>query len=252
MNRQLLLVGGVGIGLVALLFFASRGQTTVVQGGDGDLLGGVVGAVAGLAGQVVDKVDWSKAGSNSSDAGKKVAAGLGLIGDPERKEKQKIAATNYQNMLMRNMEDFAGRVHQWLVRPDVVEWVLSSSGVKGAPTFDIYMLDAKGRRNPTPYRVEVPERAAGQRLAWAAEPIVRALGVFVQRGTRIGVPFTRFEVPAFSDNNPFAPQGYTLSAQRVAAAQWEKRHGGVTTVAGDAGRAAAQDQGGEEPRGEAA
>lgn len=230
MRRDLLLVGGVLLGGVGLLFVAAqlvpqlgallRGKPQQQGGGDGSLLGDVVAPVVGLVGQVIDKVDWSKAGSKASDAGKKALSVIGLASDPDKKKEAQKAQNAAVTQILIDMEEFAARTHQLLARADVKEWVLSSSGVNGSPTFDVYLV---GKDQPT--RIEVPERAVQHRLAWAAEPIVRTLGVFVQRGRRIGVPWVRYDLPAYSDNNPHAIPGLRLSEQRATADAYLRKHG---------------------------
>lgn len=174
-------------------------------------LGGVYGEIAKAGLPIVTKQLQDRASPlrqrlrQHGDAHQKVAHIFGLAKKPGQKKKARQVEDNREKAYRADMERFAARVHSYLVRPDVQQWQMNEKG-------DIWIF-YRGQKKP--WRVPVPDRAVIDRIAWAAEPVVRALGAFAQAGGRFTTPFVRHDPPAFSDANPYAPPHQTVSGRRA-------------------------------------
>lgn len=192
------LVSGLGSGFGS--FFGAAGE-------------GLGSAIGALAEKSAESGELQRSGRKLSQFGERslqstpIAKALGIRKETSRdRQKKKRQAENIRQGVLADMEAFAARAHLALARSDVREWVIDSDG-----TIFVFYQGIKD-----PFKIRVPERATNNRLAWSAEPVVRALGYFQQRGYRLTGPFVRYDPPAFSDANPYAPRLETRSfeAQR--------------------------------------
>lgn len=208
------------------------GASGILDGLSQGIGGFFAGAGEGIGRAIGGAVEGGDLGNEDSDLRRNIRRGGekwqllgnkltgGLIKDPTKKRKKKREAEHAFRGDLASAELFAARVHQDLSGPDVTQWVLSSRGRNGNPIFDVFTSDpAKAA-----WSIEVPERAGDMRLAWAAEPVVRALRVFTQRGRRFGEPFVRYTIPAYSDRNPYAPQGTRVSDVGALSINYELRN----------------------------
>lgn len=148
-----------------------------------------------------------KAGDNLQELGSALTGGF--IKSPSKRRAKKQAVHDKNEDFLLRMERWAAEAHALMARADTVEWVISASG-SGRPAVDVYFQGQKA-----PFRLYVPDGAGTERLAWVAEPVARALGTFTQRGRRLGTPFVRYPIPAYSVANIYANPGLTLPARQA-------------------------------------
>ena len=183
--------------------------------GIGQLIEGGAGILTSLGEQAANDPE-SAPGRGARQLGRNVS-NLVTGGKARKKTKKKRQQNQAIEQTAFDAERWAAHAWTVLSRHDVREWVVSSTGKAGAPVIDVYFAGVAA-----PHRLEVPERASIYRLAWVAEPIVRTLGRFVQRGGRIDVPWTTFDPPSFDDRNPYAPPGMRISERGEGSTKWEQ------------------------------
>lgn len=218
------IIGGIGQGIGG--FFGAAGEG----------IGRAVGTAAESSGLEDKDSDFRrnirKGGEKWQLLGSKLTGGL--IKDPTKKRKEKRKQQHADTTNRMQLEAFAARAHQLMSRSDVREWVISSApegsssivqhqknlgmSTGNVPTIFVYFNGSN-----VPHKIAATYAPLDQRIAWVAEPVVRALGVFVQRGRRLDTPFRRHNPPAFDDRNPYAPLPSTVTAQNSAIEEFTTR-----------------------------
>ena len=190
-------LSGAGAGLGGLLSGAGQGL--------GQALGQALGAADLNDPSSEARRGLRKLGDNLQEVG----AVFGFSSSPAKKRAKARERVALEEDSLTKLERFSGEAHVELARPDTREWVVGNDA-DGTPAIWVYYT---GR--DAPYKLRVPQELHRSNLGKAAvfEPIVRALGVAVQRGRRIGTPFRRSQVLGFDDRNPYADPYYTQSAR---------------------------------------
>lgn len=193
--------------------------------GAGGLLSGIGAGLGTAVGSALQQADLNDPRGEArrgldklADAGKEALSTIGIGSSPKKARAKKRENVGRIEGDLWDMEQFAARTWSALARGDVREWIVSSRGKGGFPVIDVYYSG-----QAAPFSITVPDRAQHERLAWAAEGIVRPLGRWEQRGVGpISGAFVRYDPPSYSDANPYAPPGLRISERGAGSTKYEQ------------------------------